>query len=116
VTPTAHSGKAVDFDSLASAKRGQVQLAGRPRGVAWEQDCEAVPQRRRLGNQAAELLNVSCPFLIGLLDTGDIEYRRVGKHRRIRAQSLMSYMAADDQFRRESADVLTWLDQEMGLL
>ena len=66
--------------------------------------------------QAAELLNVSRPFLIGLLDAGEIEYRKVGKHRRIKAQSLMAYMARDDQERREAADELTRLNQEMGLL
>jgi hypothetical protein len=40
----------------------------------------------------------------------------VGKHRRIKAQSLMAYMARDDQERREAADELTRLNQEMGLL
>jgi len=66
--------------------------------------------------QAAELLNVSRPFLIGLLDAGEIEYRKVGNHRRIKAQSLMAYMAPDDQERRQAADDLTRLNQEMGLL
>lgn len=66
--------------------------------------------------QAAELLNVSRPFLIGLLDAGEIDYRKVGKHRRIKAQSLMAYMARDDQERRQAADELTRLNQEMGLL
>jgi hypothetical protein len=40
----------------------------------------------------------------------------VGKHRRIKAQSLMAYMARDDQERRQAADELTRLNQEMGLL
>jgi excisionase family DNA binding protein len=66
--------------------------------------------------QAADLMNVSRPFLIGLLEAGEIEYRTVGKHRRIIAQSLMAYIAADDRKRREAADELTQLNQEMGLL
>lgn len=61
-------------------------------------------------------MNVSRPFLIGLLEAGEIEYRTVGKHRRIRARSLMEYMAADDRKRREAADELTQLNQEMRLL
>lgn len=66
--------------------------------------------------QAADLMNVSRPFLIGLLDAGEIQYRTVGKHRRILAQSLMAYIAADDRKRREAAAELTQLNQEMGLL
>jgi excisionase family DNA binding protein len=85
--------------------------------MAAGQGVSVVPAHSELTTQqAAELLNVSRPFLIGLLDAGDIEYRKVGKHRRIKAQSLMAYMARDDQERREAADELTRLNQEMGLL
>lgn len=66
--------------------------------------------------QAADLLNVSRPFLIGLLKAGEIEYRMVGSHRRIRADSLLDYKRRDDQSRRAAADELTALNQEMGLI
>jgi excisionase family DNA binding protein len=66
--------------------------------------------------QAVALMNVSRTFQIGLLEAGEIEYRTVGKHRRIKAQSMMEYIAADDRKRREAADELTQLNQEMGLL
>lgn len=62
------------------------------------------------------MLNVSRPFLIRLLDGGEIDYRKVGKHRRILARSLMEYMARDDQERRAAEDELTRLGQEMGLV
>jgi excisionase family DNA binding protein len=65
--------------------------------------------------QAADLLNVSRPYLIGLLDAEAIEYRRVGKHRRIKAASLLEYRRRDDQRRRTAADDLAALTQEMGL-
>jgi excisionase family DNA binding protein len=55
------------------------------------------------------MLNVSRPFLIGLLDAGEIEYRIVGTHRRITASSLLQYKRKDDQRRREAADELTQL-------
>jgi hypothetical protein len=44
------------------------------------------------------------------------EYRKVGKHRRIKAESLIAYMREDDRSRRVAADELSSLSQEMGLL
>lgn len=84
--------------------------------MAAGQGVSVVPADAELTTQqAADLLNVSRPFLIGLLDAGEIEYRRVGKHRRVRADSLLDYKRKDDQRRREAADELTSLGQEMGL-
>jgi len=59
---------------------------------------------------------VARPFLIGLLGAREIDYRLVGKHRRIRAESLLAYIRAGDQCRRQAADELTALNQAMGLL
>jgi len=64
--------------------------------------------------QAADLLNVSRPYVIGLLDAGEIEYRKVGKHRRIFASSLMRFMHEDNKRRRAAADSLTAELFEMG--
>lgn len=98
--------------------RGAVELLARVLAhMAVGQGVSVVPAHAELTTQqAAELLNVSRPFLIGLLDDGKIDYRKVGKHRRIQAQSLLAYMASDDHERREAADELTQLNQDMGLL
>jgi len=103
--------------SYAAVPRGAVELLARVLAhMATGQGVSVVPSHAELTTQqAAELLNVSHPFLIGLLERDEIEYRRVGKHRRIKAQSHMSYKAHDDQERREAADELTRLNQEMGL-
>lgn len=107
-----------DPEGALVVPRSAVELLARVLAhMAAGQGVSVVPAHAELTTQqAAELLNVSRPFLIGLLDTGEIEYRKVGKHRRIKAQSLMAYMARDDQDRREAADELTRLNQEMGLL
>jgi excisionase family DNA binding protein len=64
--------------------------------------------------QAAEFLNVSRPYLIKLLESGQIPFRRVGTHRRIRFRDLRLYKSQDDLERRQ-ADELTQLSQELGL-
>lgn len=84
--------------------------------MADGQGVSVVPAHAELTTQqAADLLNVSRPFLIGLLNAGEIDYRTVGRHRRIRAESVLRYMAEDDRRRRSAADELTQLAQEMGL-
>jgi excisionase family DNA binding protein len=56
--------------------------------------------------QAAEVLNVSRPFLIKLLDDGAIPHRKVGKHRRIRMEDVMAYKATIDRERESVLDQL----------
>jgi excisionase family DNA binding protein len=56
--------------------------------------------------QAADILHVSRPFLIKLLEEGQLPYRRVGKHRRIRMEDVMNYKRAIDQKREAVLDQL----------
>jgi excisionase family DNA binding protein len=65
--------------------------------------------------QAADLLNVSRPYLIGLLEEGKIPFRLVGQHRRVRLDDLMTYRNQDDDARRRVADALTKDAQELGM-
>ncbi|MGK5448712.1 helix-turn-helix domain-containing protein [Streptomyces radiopugnans] len=76
-----------------------------------------VPQNTELTTeQAADLLNVSRPFLIGLLQAGEVEYRKVGKRRRIPVSPLMDYKRRDDEHRRQTGEELTQPGQETGPL
>jgi excisionase family DNA binding protein len=65
--------------------------------------------------QAADVLNVSRPYLIGLLESRQIPFRKVGRHRRITFEALMEYKRQDDLERRAAADDLGDLSQELGL-
>jgi len=64
--------------------------------------------------QAAEILNVSRPFIIGLLDKGAIPYRRVGRHRRILAGDVMAYKADTDREREAALAALVQDAQAEG--
>jgi hypothetical protein len=64
---------------------------------------------------AAEALGRVQAYLIGLLDAGEIEYRKVGTHRRVLAGSLLEYKHRDDARRRAAADELAVLTQDMDL-
>lgn len=65
--------------------------------------------------QAAEVLHVSRPFLIKLLEEGRIPYRKVGQHRRIRMEDVMAYKAAIDREREAILDELAAEAQELNM-
>jgi len=63
--------------------------------------------------QAADILNVSRPFLIGLLERREIEHTMVGRHRRIRAEDLFAYRERRAVTRDKALSDLAALDAEV---
>lgn len=65
--------------------------------------------------QAAELLGVSRPYLVGLIDKGELPARKVGPRRRLLIADVLAYRADTKAKRREALRELAALDQELGL-
>ncbi len=74
------------------------------------------PQHAELTTmEAADILNVSRPYLIKLLEAGDIPYHKVGRHRRIRLEDVMQYKREIDLRREEILDQMVAEAEELGL-
>jgi excisionase family DNA binding protein len=65
--------------------------------------------------EAADMLNISRPSMIQLLEEGKIEFRRVGTHRRVRFEALMKYKRHMHEARRAAIDELAAYDQELDI-
>ena len=65
--------------------------------------------------QAADLLSVSRPYLIKLLENGQIRYHHVGSHRRIRMGDLLDYKRNRDRLRKDHLNEMVRVSESLGL-
>ncbi|MGH2583600.1 MAG: helix-turn-helix domain-containing protein [Dehalococcoidia bacterium] len=65
--------------------------------------------------QAADLLNVSRPYLVKLLEEGEMPHQKVGTHRRVRFEDVMTYKRRREREQEATLVRLAQLSQELGL-
>jgi excisionase family DNA binding protein len=115
--PVRIQGELAGDDALVVPRQAAIMLAQILGFLANGQGVTVTPSNAMLTTQqAADLLNVSRPYLIKLLEAGEIPFEKVGTHRRVAFGELMEYQRRDDQERRRAADELTELGQESGEL
>ncbi len=74
-----------------------------------------VPEHRQLTTQrAANILGVSRPFLVRLVEDGDIPFHMVGSHRRIYLRDLLDYKRRRDAARHEAINDMARSEMEAG--
>jgi excisionase family DNA binding protein len=96
-------------DSIYQALRQVIHM------MAAGQVISLVPYDHYLTSQeAADLLNVSRPYLYTLLEQGHIPYIKVGTHRRIQFEDLIKYKQQRDGQRRQALSELAFMSQELG--
>jgi excisionase family DNA binding protein len=96
---------------FAAAMRQMVGTLARGEAVV------VVPLRAALSTQeAADLLGISRPTLVKLLDDGKIPSARpTGRHRRVRLADVLAYQAQQRQRRRQVLDEIARDSEEAGL-
>jgi excisionase family DNA binding protein len=83
--------------------------------MAKGQTITLIPHRQELTTQqAADLLHISRPSLIKLLESGELPHGKVGTHRRINIDDVLRYRAERAEQRRRELDELTRLSEEIG--
>ncbi|MCE5307352.1 MAG: excisionase family DNA-binding protein [Acidobacteriales bacterium] len=86
------------------------------RSLEKGQSLVVMPEEQQLTTQrAAELLGMSRPYLIQLLDAGEMPYHLVGKHRRIALRDVLTYAKRRAENRRAALDRMARDAFEAGL-
>ena len=111
----AHNGNQIEPITLAPALAAS--LMELLRLVSSGKGFRMIPVEAELTTQqAADLLNVSRPHLVKLLEEGEIAFFKTGRHRRVKASDLFDYKAKRDEIRADALSDLAEMDMESGLI
>jgi len=107
------SGEQIEATVPAAAMRVLVEALGQ---MAAGRPVTLVPLHAELSTQqAAELMGVSRPYFVKLLEQGRIPFRRVGEQRRVRYQDLLLYLDEYERAAAAAASQMTMDAQDLGL-
>lgn len=77
---------------------------------------QVVPVHAELTTQeAANILNVSRPHMVKLLEEGKLPFHKTGRHRRVLFADLMQYKAQREKESKEALQELADISQKLGL-
>ncbi len=108
-----HTGQKIDAIIPSAAVRVFAEVLAK---MAEGRAVTLVPLHAELSTQqAAELLGVSRPYFIKLLEQGKMPFRKVGEQRRVLYQDLLRYMEAYQKAAHAALDEMTAEAQSMGL-
>lgn len=122
--PLARSKKAVTLRILNKQRNRNVTLPGKAlvhlqtilTQMAQGHAVSVIPDQSELTTvQAADILNVSRPFVIKLLDEGKIASRKVGSHRRVLLKDLLVYKKQMHRLQKNALDELAAEAQKLDL-
>lgn len=130
-TPQTQEGQIRDLRRLI--QQGGVKLAGRDgsqiaipepvhdlllmilKNLQALKAISVVSEHQQLATQrAANILGVSRPFLVRLLENGEITFHMVGSHRRIYLRDLLGYKHRRDEARHEAINDMARAEMEAG--
>ena len=75
-----------------------------------------IPMDKELTTQqSADILNVSRPYFIKLLENGEIPFRKTGTHRKILMKDLIEYREKRNAIKKAKLSELAEISQELGL-
>lgn len=103
-------------DFITIPKKALSLLSTIIQNMAEGKTISIVPSNSELSTQqAAEMLNVSRPHLIKLLENKKIPFKKVGSHRRILLQDILYYKELQSKVREDQLNFLAKQAQDLNL-